>query len=225
MISTIPDDVVAFCRECQPEDPAAFFSRCERLRQLLEEANRQTNLTSITDADEFWRKHVADSLSIGKFFGPALHQPTTLADIGCGAGFPALILGTAYPQLKITAIDSIGKKTAFVAAAAAALELSNLTVVTARSKELGCKAEWQGRFMLLTARAVADARKLFRENRQLLHPDGQFIFYKTPLQAAGEIGDVSKDSLRFHWCWQTTPVFELPGSSGSRQFLFSEKMA
>ena len=221
-MNTVTEDVIEFCRECQPVDIGLFFDRCEQLRVMLEETNRQTNLTAITDAAEFWRKHVADSLALGKFFAPLLHEGGSMADIGCGAGFPSLILAAAYPAMKITAIDSIGKKTAFVAMAAQALQLTNIQVVTARTKELGCKTEWQGRFTLLTARAVAEARKLFRENRQLLKADGQFIFYKTPTQAAAEIIDVSKDSQRYHWGWDTSPVFDLPGSGGSRQFLFSK---
>jgi len=222
-MTTAPQDVIDFCRDCQPIDCESFLGKCEQLRVMLEETNRQTNLTAITDADEFWRKHVADSLSMGKFFAPLLHAGTTMADIGCGAGFPSLILAAAYPTMQITAIDSIGKKTAFVEQAAKALQLTNLTVYTARTKELGCKAEWQGRFDVLTARAVAEARKLFRENRQLVKPEGQFIFYKTPTQAAEEIDDVSKDAQRFHWSWNTTPVFELPGNCGQRQFLFTSR--
>ncbi|MDD3117969.1 MAG: class I SAM-dependent methyltransferase, partial [Victivallales bacterium] len=138
-----------------------------------------------------------------------------------GAGFPALILALAYPQLQLTAIDSIGKKTAFVREAATQLELTNINVVTGRSREMARRTEWQGRFDLITARAVADARTIFRDSRAMLNPRGRYILYQTPTQAATELPQVAAAATGYGFHWEAAPEFELPEDGGPRQFIWS----
>lgn len=210
-----------FCVQCHIADYDVFIEKCLNLYSLLTVANQDVNLTRIEDESAFWDRHIADSIAIAMFFPELTTASLALADIGCGAGFPAIPLAMAFPQLKITAIDSIAKKTRFVELAAEKLEIRNLEVVTARSKELPHKPGWCERFDIVSARAVADARSLFRENRQLLKKSGKFIFYKTPDQITAEIEEVRKASSKYGLNWQTTPAFQLPGGSGQRQFLFT----
>lgn len=210
-----------FCAQCHISASGIFIEKCQTLYSLLTAANQDVNLTRIEDEPAFWDRHIADSIAITMFFPELVTESLSLADIGCGAGFPAIPLALAFPQLKITAIDSIAKKTRFVELAADKLEIRNLEVVTARSKELPHKPGWCERFDIVSARAVADARSLFRENRQLLKKSGKFILYKTPDQIAAEIDEVGKASAKYGLNWQSSPVFELPGGSGQRQFLFS----
>ena len=217
------DAVAAFLAACRPADLDGLIASAAELYRLLEEYNRHTNLTRITDASEFWNKHVADSLAIGRFFPELQTERYAVADIGCGAGFPALILALAYPQLQLTAIDSIGKKTAFVAEAAVKLGLTNLHTVTGRSREMIHQAAWQEKFDLVTARAVADARTIFRESRAMLRPDGGYILYQTPVQAAEELPQVAAASEKYGWHWTASPEFELPDHGGARVFISSRR--
>jgi 16S rRNA (guanine527-N7)-methyltransferase len=210
-----------FCGQCHIADSGVFIEKCINLYSLLTAANQKVNLTKIEDEPAFWDRHIADSIAIARFFPKLATDSLILADIGCGAGFPAIPLALAFPKLKITAIDSIAKKTRFVELAAEKLEICNLEAVTARSRELPHRPGWRERFDIVSARAVADARTLFRENRQLLKKRGKFIFYKTPDQIAAEIEEVRKASEKYGLNWLTTPVFELPGGSGRRQFLFA----
>jgi 16S rRNA (guanine527-N7)-methyltransferase len=191
------------------------------LYDLLIDYNSKVNLTRIQSEDEYWIKHVADSLSIARYFPKLAEQSLELADVGCGAGFPSLVLATAFPNLKVTAIDSIGKKTAFVESAGKALGLQNLEVVNGRSKELNRKDEFIERFDIVTARAVSDLRTLFREAKRFVKPDGQFIFFKTPEQADSELPQISKDTAKNGLNWERTEVFVLPGDSGKRLFVYS----
>ena len=62
--------------------------------------------------------------------------------LAAGAGFPSLVLAMAFENLSVTAIDSIGKKTAFVESAGHELGLDNLEVITGRSRELNRKPEF-----------------------------------------------------------------------------------
>lgn len=217
----LPFDINEFCLQCHVKDPAAFEARAKRLYELLVDANSKVNLTRISDEKDYWIKHIADSLVVARYFPQLGNEELALGDVGCGAGFPSLVLAMAFENLRITAIDSIGKKTAFVESAGRELGLDNLEVINGRSRELNRKAEFAGRFDIITARAVSDLRTLFKESRNLLRPDGKFIFYKTPEQADAELPLVSRDSRKYSIEWERTDVFSLPGDSGCRLFVHS----
>ena len=149
-----------------------------------------------------------------------LHNPLTLADIGCGAGFPSLVLALAFPSWKIFAIDSAGKKTRFVESASQALQLKQITVVNRRSNELNHLAEYRKRFDIVTARAVAESPRLYRDNRDFPMEKGCFIFYKTPEQAAEELPELQKSAKKRHW--SISENFQLPGNAGCRCFVIGK---
>ena len=208
-------DLQLFAAECHVADPADFARRCEELRLLLEETNKHVNLTRITGKEEFDLKHAADSLVIARFFPGITTGIHRIADLGCGAGFPSLILALAYPELQITAIDSTQKKLRFVESAAQALGLTNLRTVHGRIEELNRQQEFRRHFDIVTARAVAESPKLAKAASGFPCKGGRFIFYKTPGQASEELPVLGKG-------WQMTPEFELPGC-GARVMVFSEK--
>jgi 16S rRNA (guanine527-N7)-methyltransferase len=146
-----------------------------------------------------------------------ISSETSVADLGCGAGFPSLILAIAFPDISITAIDSIAKKTDFVCRAGEFLGLKNLHVVTGRGRGLAAKSECSESFDFIIARAVSEAKKVFREVRRMLKPGGEIVLYKTPEAAEKELCEVCKSSTDFEW--NISKVFELPQNKGSRCFL------
>jgi len=204
----------AFAAECHVADPERFTGLCGRFFELLAEANSRINLTRITLREDFEIKHVADSLFLARCFPEIASGRRRIADIGCGAGFPSVVLAAAFPELEVTAIDSTQKKIAFVSDAARELGLANLHPVAGRAVELARMPDFSGKFEIVTARAVATAEKLCREGRRLLGPRGRFILYKTPGQTEELAALTSDRSIR----WETTPVFDLPGGAGSRLF-------
>lgn len=207
---------------CGVADPEGFAGQCEALRDLLVEANKTVNLTRITEPEEFAVKHVADSLSIAREFPELTTGYGKIADIGCGAGFPSLVLAMAFPNLRITAIDSTGKKTAFVERAIAALGLRNVRVVHGRSNELNCKPQFRHQFDVVTARAVAAAPIIYLDACDFIkRRTGRFILYKTPQQAAEDLPALEIACRKSPVIWRTTEVFELPGGAGQRLFLYS----
>ena len=218
-------DLEQLATECQVKDRENFIDGCGRLEELLLAANRQTNLTRICRHDDFVNKHVADSLLIAKYFPRLAVETLTLADIGCGAGFPSLILALAFPQLKITAIDSNNKKCAFVRAAAITLGLNNLQVIAGRARELNRRAEMRGKYVIITARAVAEAALIFRESRNMLQSEGQFIFYKTPQQVDSDLPQLEKVTRKYNFTWLTSEIYQLPAGDGRRQFIYSASVA
>lgn len=200
-----------------PQDIDFFCDQCSRLYVYLCEENKKSNLTRILSEEDFWIKHVADSLLLFEY-KPEIAQPgINIADLGCGAGFPALVLALAFPDITVIAIDSIAKKIKFVANAAVMLELKNLQVVTGRGRELAVKTEWSRKFDFVTARAVSEAKKVFREVRRMLKPEGEMVLYKTPETAEQEICEIRKTATGFSW--EVSKTYQLPDNKGDRCFL------
>ena len=121
------------------------------LYELMIDENTRQNLTRITKEDEAAEKHILDSLSII----PYLKKDVCIADIGCGAGFPALPVACIRNDVKITAVDSTQKRIRYVDFAAKTLGLHNVSALCARAEDLGKKAEYRECFDVCTARAVA----------------------------------------------------------------------
>lgn len=149
----------------------ALADRFFRLTERLLAANAVMNLTAITDPREIILKHYFDSLRLAQH----LHKVgASLADVGCGAGFPTLPLAIVRPDLAITAIDSTDKRIVFVRETAAALGLANVTAVTARAEDAGA-GELRGKFDYVTARAVAGLNMLCEFCIPLLRVGGEFL--------------------------------------------------
>lgn len=211
-------ELADFAAGCGVPDAADFLRRMQEFHRLLCAENAIHNLTRIVSPEEFAIKHVADSLALVRSFPDLAAAAPEVADIGCGAGFPSIVLAAAFPDWRITAIDSTGKKAGFVARAAAELGLLRLTAVQGRAVELNRRREFQYRFDLVTARAVAAAGRLWREcSRFPRRPGGRFIFYKTPGQAAEELAGLAAQTPGWHW--SATPEFELPEGAGRRLFV------
>ena len=214
-------ELAGFAVSAQVENAEIFAEKCETLRLLLEKVNQEVNLTRITGKEEFELKHAADSLLLTAAFPELTRQPLQIADIGCGAGFPSLILALAFPHWQITAIDSIGKKINFVKLAAETLQLTNLTAIQGRAVELNRKAEFQHKFDIVTARAVAPSPKIYRETDKFTKRSGKWIFYKTPGQAAEELPELQKSKLIR---WEVSPEIALPGDAGTRLFVTGQRL-
>ena len=200
------------------QNPENFCRKIDILHNFLYEYNQNVNLTRITEYEDYIVKHICDSLLLGVAFKELTAKSLSLCDIGCGAGFPSLVLACAYPEWKITAVDSIGKKTTFVCLAAEKLELANIEVITGRTNELNRKKEWHNRFDIVTARAVATAKTVYTDAKNFPKQSGRFILYKTPDQLQEDLPEIKKCAS--HKSWKVTPVFELPSDAGSRQFLY-----
>ena len=127
-----------------------FSDTFEKLADDLIEYNKKVNLTAITDPSEIIAKHFADSL----FYEEHIPKNATLLDVGCGGGFPSLVLATVRPDIKITSLDSTAKKLAFVQRESDVFGF-NITTVAARAEDFLKKAPNRESFDCVCARAVA----------------------------------------------------------------------
>lgn len=135
--------------------------------------NSMLNLISKNDEKFLWEKHIYDSLCIEKFFEKYGTNFKTMLDFGTGGGFPSVPVSIAYPELSVTAMDSIRKKINAVTALKEELNISNLTPLCGRVETLDKK------FDIVTSRAVASLDKIVEYALPRLHDDGYFIAYKS----------------------------------------------
>ena len=204
-----------FFRKCLKADPGPFIEKMTGLGNHLYEINRQMNLTAIPE-EKFWSLHAADSLSPVLYFPEYFQAGVSILDLGCGAGFPSLVLAAAFPQVNITALDSTRKKIDFVNSAAEKLSLSNLRGIHGRGNELARKPPYKAGYDAVFARAVASADILIREALGFLKSDGSLIVFRTSEQYDSELSFLKK------WkkgSFKATEIFELPNGAGSRMFL------
>ncbi|HWR78246.1 MAG TPA: 16S rRNA (guanine(527)-N(7))-methyltransferase RsmG [Thiobacillus sp.] len=136
---------------------------------LLDKWNRVYNLTAVRDAERMVSHHLLDSLAAVPYF-----QGEAVLDVGSGGGLPGIPLAIARPELRVTLIDSIAKKTAFLLQAKAELGLNNLHVVTGRVEDFRPEA----RFDVITSRAFSDLKEFVTLTRHLLNPAGRWLAMK-----------------------------------------------
>lgn len=133
-------------------------ARLEKYMELVLEWNEKINLTSITDRDEFIVKHFCDSLSLlGKVDIP---NNASLIDIGTGAGFPAIPLLIARPDLKITMLDSLNKRLVFIKEQVLPSIGLDAQTIHARAEELSKTKEHREKYDIAVSRAVANLSAL-----------------------------------------------------------------
>ena len=146
---------------------------------MLIEANRTMNLTRVPDDPaEAVDRNYLDSLAL--LTVPGLTENVrTLCDVGAGAGFPGIPLAIARPDIRVTLMDSLGKRVAFLNGVIERLGL-NAEAVHIRAEEAARLASYRDAFDLVTARAVAALPVLCELALPLVKPGGHFAAYKGP---------------------------------------------
>ena len=146
-------------------------------REVLE-GNRLQNLTRITSPEDFWEKHLWDSLSGIVGLEEILSQKLQVIDIGTGAGFPGIPLAIAFPHWQITLLDSTRKKISFVNEAIAKLQLKNATGIVARAEALGRVPGDRASYDLALVRAVSKASVCAEYSLPFVKKGGLAVLYR-----------------------------------------------
>lgn len=141
--------------------------------------NEHTNLTRITNPKEIWIKHIYDSL--WPFWQKPLGAHQSLIDIGTGAGFPGIVLKIIFPSLRLTLVESVGKKVKFLHEVVQSLGLNEVDIIQGRAEDLGQQTKYREQFDLATARAVAKLPVLCEYMIPFLRMGGHAYAYKATL--------------------------------------------
>jgi 16S rRNA (guanine527-N7)-methyltransferase len=156
-------------------------AKFQQLYELILEGNAQLNLTRITEPQEFWEKHLWDSLRgiapQGKII-PSLQKGASVIDIGTGAGFPGVPVGMIAPDSTITLLDSTRKKITFIDKVLTTLELSNCKTLVGRSEEIGQQTQHRKSFDIALIRAVGTASVCAEYSLPLLKQGGLAVIYR-----------------------------------------------
>jgi 16S rRNA (guanine527-N7)-methyltransferase len=139
-----------------------------KLQEIYNEWNRQINVISRKDMDNFYERHVLHSLAIAKVI--SFVPGTRILDVGTGGGFPGIPLALLFPEAEFLLIDSIGKKIRVVNEVSKSLRLSNVTARQIRAEEI------PGRFDFIVSRAVTTlsefmpwiSDKIYGQNRNII---------------------------------------------------------
>jgi 16S rRNA (guanine527-N7)-methyltransferase len=169
--------------------PAAT-DRIARFLALLGVWNRRIRLTAETDRKAVIAKHVVDSLALVPF----LPGSGTVVDIGSGAGFPGIVLGSVRPDLRLVLIESRRRRASFLRESIRTIPLPAATVLELRA-EAAAETERAGTAALVVARAVRlDA--FLPLAAPLLRPGGNVLAMQTPRTAGAASRTASASGLR-----------------------------
>jgi len=158
---------------------------CERFADILIERNTSVNLTAITEPVDIAHKHFLDSWTA--FAARRWTGRERVVDVGSGAGFPGLALRIASPSIRVTLIESVGKKARFLEEVATALSLDDVEVRNDRAEVVG--RERRERYDVATARAVGTLGHSLEYLLPLVRVGGDAIVWKGRLDhemAGGE---------------------------------------
>ena len=153
----------------------------QQLYELIVVGNQQLNLTRITEPQEFWEKHLWDSLRgiapQGQFI-PSLLENASVIDIGTGAGFPGVPVAITMPNSRITLVDSTRKKINFINESLTQLTLSNAKTLIGRAEEIGHHPQHRKNYDVALIRAVSNASVCAEYTLPLLKQGGLAVIYR-----------------------------------------------
>jgi len=193
-----------------------------RYEKELIEWNQKFNLTAIRDVEAIRVKHFLDSFSCVLAWGA--NPPNSLIDVGTGAGFPGLVLKILYPTMKLTLVESVGKKAMFCQHIVSSLSLEHVNVVKARAEELGQDSQHREKYDWAVARAVANLNVLSEYLLPLVRLGGTMLAQKgesgpAEAQSAEKAMELLGGKLK-----QVIPV-NLPGIVDERYLVLVDKVA
>ncbi|QQE64768.1 16S rRNA methyltransferase G [Leptolyngbya sp. BL0902] len=182
-----PTDLWQATLQWQPTDN--LQPRFEQLYGAIVAINQTLNLTRITSPEDFWEKHLWDSLQgVAPWLSdPALAtQPLTVVDIGTGGGFPGLPLALAFPHWTVTLMDATRKKIAALQQVSAQLSLDNVHFLAERAEQVGHQPVLRESFDLALLRAVGSTNTCAEYALPLTRLGGQAILYRGQWSAQEE---------------------------------------
>jgi 16S rRNA (guanine527-N7)-methyltransferase len=172
----------------------ANIADLELFLQEMGRWNRVHNLTAIEGEKDSVRLHLIDSIAVLPVLRQFLRGPTPkIADLGSGGGLPAIPIAILQPEWRISLIEAIRKKTAFLQHARGKLKLNNIEVLCERVENAAVQQPAQ--FDAVISRAFTNLARFLDLSLPFLKPDG-LVFAMKAKRADDEMKDVSMDDWR-----------------------------
>jgi 16S rRNA (guanine527-N7)-methyltransferase len=176
---------------------------------LMFKWNSVYNLTSLRDPMQMVTHHLLDSLAAV----PAFSGAKNVLDVGAGGGLPGIVLAIVRPDMKVSMIDTVHKKTAFLTQVKAQLGLVNVTIHTMKVQEL----DVSDKFDVITSRAFADLSDFVNWSSHLLAEGGRYIALK------GVAPQDEQQRLPAAWRVSGVEPLQVPRLGAERHLVFIEK--
>ncbi|WP_372505929.1 16S rRNA (guanine(527)-N(7))-methyltransferase RsmG [Actinomadura madurae] len=160
----------------------------ERYAAFLAEAGVERGLIGPREVDRLWERHLINCAVVSE----AIPQDADVVDIGSGAGLPGIVLAIVRPDLRITLLEPLLRRTTFLTECVEMLDLRNVAVRRARAEDVTDEFSVD----VATARAVAPLERLAKWALPLLRPDGELLALKGE-RAAAELDDAAPVLKRF----------------------------
>ena len=189
--------------------------------ELLTEWNSFMNLTAITEYEDVLKKHFVDSVSLIQAVD--VRKELTLIDVGTGAGFPGLALKIAYPELKVTLLDSLQKRIQFLDAVIEKLGLEGIETIHGRAEDFAKPQKLRESFDLCVSRAVANLSTLSEYCLPFVKVGGYFIPYNSE-KIAQEKEEAEKALELLGGKFERQVEFMLPSSDIYRNLFVIKKV-
>ncbi|MFC4054570.1 16S rRNA (guanine(527)-N(7))-methyltransferase RsmG [Actinomadura syzygii] len=158
----------------------------ERYAAFLGTAGVERGLIGPREVDRLWERHLINCAVVSA----AVPPDARVVDIGSGAGLPGIVLAIVRPDLRITLLEPLLRRTTFLTECVEMLDLGNVEVLRARAEEVAGRLSMD----VATARAVAPLERLAKWALPLLRPGGELLALKGERAAAelDEAGPVLK---------------------------------
>lgn len=183
--------------------------KLDQFYHLLVEWNKKINLTRITSEEDVYLKHFYDSLTIVKVVD--LNKVHTLCDVGTGAGFPGIVLKIVFPHLKITLIDSLQKRVNYLNSIIKDLSLNEIEAIHSRGED------YNEKFDVVTARAVANIEKLLTYTMHLVNNQGVLVAMKANITE--ELNQAVQQKINRKYTIKKIEQFSLPYENSIRSLV------
>ena len=175
--------------------------------------NRVHNLTAIEGEKDSIRLHLIDSIAVLPVLKRFLKGPSPkIADLGSGGGLPAIPIAIVQPDWRLSLIEAIRKKTAFLQHVRGKLKLKNIEVLCERVEDAAMQQPAQ--FDAVISRAFTNLARFLELSLPFLKPDG-LVFAMKAKRADDEMKDVSMD----HWCLVADEPLHIPNLAVERRLL------
>lgn len=187
---------------------------------LLEAANKNMNLTAVTEDEEAYRRHFLDSLAL---FTATDFSAATVIDVGTGAGLPGIPIKIACNSTDMTLLDSQRKRVDFLSHVCQAINL-DAKCIHGRAEELGRQPEFRDSFDFAVSRAVARLDVLVELCLPLVKPGGQFLAMKAE-DSDDEIEAARTAAQALGGRILPTVSYCVPGTDAQRRIAVIEKIS
>ena len=175
--------------------------------------NQVHNLTAIEGERDSIRLHLIDSIAVLPVVRQFLKGPSPkIADLGSGGGLPAIPIAIIQPEWRLSLIEAIRKKTAFLQHIRGKLKLKNIEVLCERVEDVAVQQPAQ--FDAVISRAFTNLARFLDLSLPLLKPDG-LVFAMKAKRADDEMKEVSTKD----WCLVADEPLQIPNLAVERRLL------